>query len=95
MAEVKIKKGLKGTITNYRRARHHQYLKHMLIKFDGYDDDKSAAELIGKEVQWETRSGKLLRGKIQATHGKNGVLRAIFEKSMPGESLGTEVTIRK
>ncbi|NHI91055.1 MAG: 50S ribosomal protein L35ae [Candidatus Lokiarchaeota archaeon] len=95
MAEVKIKKGLKGRIMNYRRARHHQYMKHVLIKFPDYDDDKIAAQLIGKEVQWETRSGKILRGKIQATHGKNGVVRAIFDKSMPGESLGTEVTIRK
>ena len=95
MAEVKIKKGLKGTIINYRRARHHQYLKHILIKFNGYDNDKNAAELIGKEVQWITRSGKSLKGKIRATHGKNGVVRVIFEKAMPGESLGTEVTIRK
>ncbi|MHA1785963.1 MAG: 50S ribosomal protein L35ae [Candidatus Helarchaeota archaeon] len=95
MSEVKVIKGLKGTIINYRRSRHHQHMRHLLIKFPEYDDEKKASQLIGREVQWTTRSGKILRGKIKAVHGKNGVVRAIFEKSMPGESLGTEVTIRK
>jgi len=95
MSEVKLVKGMKGTIMNYRRARHHQYMRHILIKFPDYDDDKKSAPLIGREVQWVTTTGKVMRGKIAATHGKNGVVRAIFEKSLPGQALGTEVTIRK
>ncbi|MHA1301787.1 MAG: 50S ribosomal protein L35ae [Candidatus Helarchaeota archaeon] len=86
---------MSGTIVNYRRSRHTQHTKHILIKFDDYNDDKKAAILIGREVIWETQSGKLMRGKIVATHGRNGVVRAIFEKGLPGEALGTQLKIWK
>ena len=80
---------------NYRRSRHTQYTRHILIKFDDFNSDKEAAKLIGREVVWETSSGKLLRGKIVKTHGRKGVVRAIFEKGLPGESIGTKLKIFK
>ncbi len=95
MSEVKVIKGMAGTIMNYRRSRHTQHTKHILIKFDDYNNDKEAAKLIGREVVWETKSGKFIRGKIVATHGKKGVVRAIFNKGLPGEALGTKLKIWK
>ena len=95
MSEVQVIKGMTGTIVNYRRSLHIQHTKHILIKFDGYNNDKEAAKLIGREVVWETKSGKLLRGKIVKTHGKKGVVRAIFNKGLPGEALGTKLKIWK
>ncbi|MHA1379799.1 MAG: 50S ribosomal protein L35ae [Candidatus Helarchaeota archaeon] len=95
MNETKIIKGMTGTIMNYRRGKHITHPRHILIQFDGYENDKKAAVLIGREVAWETRSGKLMRGKIVATHGRNGVVRAIFQKGLPGEALGTKLKIIK
>ncbi|MHC1592236.1 MAG: 50S ribosomal protein L35ae [Candidatus Helarchaeales archaeon] len=92
-APVEILKGKEGIIMNFRRSRHHQYLRHVLIKFPG-DDGPSAAKYIGKTVIWETRTGKQLKGKIVSLHGRKGVVRAIFEKALTGEALGTKVRIK-
>jgi ribosomal protein L35AE/L33A len=34
-----------------------------------------------------------IKGKIASTHGSNGVLRAIFEKGLPGQAITTKVEI--
>jgi len=78
---------------NFRRSRYHQYLKHLLIKFPDVDGP-SASKFIGKTVIWETKSGKTIKGKIVALHGRKGVVRAIFEKALTGEALGTKVRIK-
>ncbi|MHA1787875.1 MAG: 50S ribosomal protein L35ae [Candidatus Helarchaeota archaeon] len=93
MTEVDIIKGKKGIITSYRRGRHTQYNRQMLVKFE-YNSANEAAKLIGKEVIWETKTGKYIKGKIVRTHGKNGVVRVLFKKGLPGESLGTVVKIK-
>ena len=93
MSDIEILKGKKGIITSYRRGRHTQRNKQMLIKFE-YDSDKTASKLIGKQVIWETKTGKYIKGKITRTHGKKGVLRARFEKGLPGDSIGTTVRIK-
>ena len=92
-APTEILKGKEGVIMNFRRARHHQYLKHVLIKFEG-DDGPSAAKYVGKTVIWETKMGKRIKGKIVSLHGRKGVVRAIFEKALHGEALGTKVKIK-
>ncbi|MFX1293567.1 MAG: 50S ribosomal protein L35ae [Promethearchaeota archaeon] len=89
---VKIIKGKIGVITNYRRGRHTQNTKHILLNFNlSYRD---AAQLIGKEVEWTSPAGKILKGKIVALHGKKGVVRAIFKKGLPGEAIGQPIKIR-
>ena len=89
---VDIVKGKTGVIMNYRRGRHTQYTKHILLNFKmSYQE---AAKLIGKTVEWISPGGKVLKGKIVALHGKKGVVRAIFQKGLPGEALGQPVKIR-
>jgi large subunit ribosomal protein L35Ae len=94
MSEIEILKGKKGIIMSYRRGRHTQRNKQMLIKCFEYDSDKIASKLIGKRVIWETKTGKYIKGKITRTHGKKGVLRARFEKGLPGDAVGTTVRIK-
>ncbi|NVM54104.1 MAG: 50S ribosomal protein L35ae [Candidatus Helarchaeota archaeon] len=85
-------KGKTGVIANYRRGRHTQNTKHILLDFNlTYQE---AAQLIGKEVEWTSPAGKILKGKIAALHGKKGTVRAIFKKGLPGEALGQRVRIR-
>lgn len=89
---IKIIKGKTGVIANYRRGRHTQKPKHMLLNFNlTY---REATQLIGKVVEWTSPAGKILTGKIVALHGKNGVVRAIFKKGLPGEAIGQPIKIR-
>jgi len=83
---------MNGTILNYRRARHHQKPNHLIIKVPGVTSKDDAAKLIGKKVTWNTGKKDMI-GKIASTHGNNGAVRAIFETGIPGQALGTKVTI--
>lgn len=81
---------------NFRMARHHTKGNHMIIKIDGINTREEASKLVGKEVIWKTPSKKQreIKGKIASAHGNKGALRVIFEKGMPGQSIGTKVIIK-
>jgi large subunit ribosomal protein L35Ae len=83
-----------GIIVNFRRGRKTYTPRHYIIMVEGVNDKKKAASLIGKSVSWKTSSGKILTGKIAATHGSKGVVRAIFEIGLPGQAIGTKVEIK-
>lgn len=84
-----------GTVVQFRRGRKTVHKKHFLINV-GVDSREKAEKFVGKEVIW-TSPGKLkkeLKGKIAAPHGNNGLVRAIFERGLPGQALTTEVKIK-
>ncbi|MCD6404112.1 MAG: 50S ribosomal protein L35ae [Nanoarchaeota archaeon] len=83
---------MKALILSYRRGRHTQNTRQMLIKVEGLDVE-GASKLIGKEVVWRSKGGKEIKGKISSLHGRKGVLRVIFERGLPGQAIGTEVEI--
>ncbi len=86
---------IKGVIVNYRGGRHTQDPRQCVIEFEGIEDKGEAAKLIGREVVWRhPETGKVIRGKVVATHGNNGAVRARFERGLPGQALGTEVEVR-
>jgi large subunit ribosomal protein L35Ae len=85
---------MEGTIVNFRTARHHQYDNHMVIKPEGYSEREKAKSLVGKTVVWTTETGKEIKGKVASAHGNSGAIRAIFEKGMPGQSVGTKIKIQ-
>ncbi len=84
----------KGKIIQFRRGRHTVHEKHFLIEIDKCDDKEKASKFIGKDVEWKSPAGKVIKGKISAAHGNNGVVRAIFEKGLPGQAVTTEVEIK-
>lgn len=84
---------MEGTIVNYRMGRHHQNDSQMVIAVPDYDSKDKAEELVGKSVTWTSPAGKELKGKISATHGNSGAVRAIFDTGMPGQAVGTKVKI--
>ena len=90
---IDIIKGKTGVVVSYRRGRHTQYTNHILLNFN-MPSYREATKLIGKEVEWISPSGKILKGKIVALHGKKGIVRAIFHKGLPGEAMGQPVKIR-
>ncbi len=83
-----------GKVVQFRRGRHTLTEKHMLIEVEGIDSKEKAAELVGKAVEWKSPAGKLIKGKVSGAHGNKGVVRAIFEKGLPGQSIGTDVDIK-
>lgn len=66
----------------------------MIIQVEDVDSKEKAKEMIGKTVIWTSPAKKELKGKITNPHGNKGVMRVLFETGMPGQAIGTEVTIK-
>ncbi len=84
---------MEGVIINFRGGRHTKYTNHMIITIDGFDTREKSQKLLNKPVAWKTPSGKEIKGAIKNVHGNKGAVRAIFERGMPGQSVGTKVSI--
>ena len=86
----------KGTVVQFRRGRKTFTPKHFLIEIEGVDNREKASKYAGKLVTWKStgKEPKMINGKIASAHGNNGVLRAIFERGLPGQAIGTEVEIK-
>lgn len=84
---------MEGIITSFRRGRHTQYDKQMIIEVDGVDSKDDAEGLVGKSVSYDTGE-KTIEGEVTAAHGNSGAVRALFETGMPGQSLGSTVAIQ-
>ncbi len=83
-------------VIQFRRGRKTYTPRHFLIEIQGIDSREKATEFVGKEVIWTStgKDTKKIRGKISSAHGGNGVVRAIFEKGLPGQAIGTEVELK-
>ena len=86
---------MKGIIVNFRRGRRTQKTNQMILEVEGTDSLQKAKALVGKEVVWSApgKQKKQIKGKISSAHGAKGTVRAIFEKGMPGQSIGERVEI--
>lgn len=83
-----------GKVIQFRRGRHVIHERHFLIEIDGVSNREEAGKFVGKEVVWKSPAGKEIKGKVSSAHGNKGVIRAIFEKGLPGQSITTEVEIK-
>ena len=59
----------------------------------GLTSREEAKKMAGKKVIWKSISGKQIEGTISDAHGNKGLLRAIFEKGLPGQAITTEVEV--
>ena len=84
---------MKAKVLSFRRGRHTQKTNQLLLSIKDVDTRSAASGFIGKKVQFKTKSGKLLQGKIVSPHGNKGTMRARFGKGVPGEILGKEIDI--
>ena len=80
-------------VVQFRRGRHTIHEKHFLIEIEGSSTKKDAEKFVGKEVQWKSPAGKIIKGKMSSAHGNKGLVRAIFEKGLPGQAITTKVEI--
>ena len=81
-------------ILQFRRGRKTIHEKHFLIEIEGSKNREDATKFVGKAVEWKSPAGKIIKGKISSAHGNKGVVRAIFEKGLPGQAVTTKVEIK-
>ena len=84
---------MEGIILNFRGGRHTQYNNQMLVQVNGINTKEEAKTLIGKTVVWVSPSNKEIKGVIKSTHGSRGIVRVLFERGMPGQSITQKVKI--
>lgn len=85
---------MEGIIVNFRGSRRVKKGNHMIVKVSDIDNREKASSLVGKKATWKTSAGKIISGKVASVHGNSGALRIIFETGMPGQSIGTKVSIQ-
>ncbi len=83
-----------GKVVQFRRGRHTIHERHFLIEVEGSKSKKDSEKFVGREVVWTSPAGKIIKGKVSGTHGNKGVVRAIFEKGLPGQAVTTKVEIK-
>jgi len=77
---------MKGKVIQFRRGRHTIQERHFILDF-GLKNKEEAAKLSGKTVEWKSSAGKIITGRISASHGNKGLVRAIFERGLPGQAV--------
>jgi large subunit ribosomal protein L35Ae len=87
---------MEGVISHFRGSYRRRKGNQLIIVVTGVDSEEKANSVVGKSVVW-TAPGKnktQIKGKVSAVHGRNGAVRVIFERGLPGQSLGTQVTLQ-
>ena len=84
---------MKGIVVQFRRGRHKIHERHFLLDI-GLKNRDEAKKMAGKEVVWKSTAGKEIRGKISDAHGNNGLVRAIFERGLPGQAVTTDIEVK-
>jgi len=83
-----------GRVIQFRRGRKTIHERHFLIEIENVSNKEEAQKFVGKNVSWKSPAGKEIAGKIAAVHGSKGVVRAIFERGLPGQAITTKVEIK-
>lgn len=86
---------MQAKVISFRRGRTMYKPRHFILEVAAIKKKEDAAKLTGKETVWKSPAGKEIHGKIAAPHGNKGLLRAIFEKGLPGQAINTEVEIKE
>ncbi len=86
---------MKAKVIQFRRGRKNYTPRHFLIEIEESNSREDASKFVGKNVVWTSngKDAKKINGKVSSAHGNKGVVRAIFEKGLPGQAIGTDVEI--
>lgn len=83
---------MKAKLINFRRSIKRIHERHYIIDA-GKKNREDAAGIVGKQVVWTSDAGKKINGKISSAHGNKGLVRAIFEKGLPGQAMNDDVEV--
>ena len=84
-----------GKFIQFRRSRRVIHERHFLIEIPDSENREQAEKFVGKKVVWKSPAGKEITGKISGAHGNKGIVRAIFEKGLPGQAITTKVEVKE
>jgi len=84
---------MKAKVISFRRSLKRIHKRHFILDV-GSKNKEEAAKFVGKEVEWKSPAGKILKGKISGSHGNKGMVRAIFEKGLPGQAINTDCEVK-
>jgi len=76
---------MQAKLIQFRRSIKRIHERHFIIDI-GTKSRSEATKFTGKEITWKSPKGKLIKGKINSPHGNKGLVRAIFEKGLPGQA---------
>lgn len=82
-----------GKVIQFRRGVNVIHERHFLLDF-GMTSRAEAEKLKGKNVEWKSPAGRIIAGKISGAHGNKGLVRAIFERGLPGQAITTVVEMK-
>ena len=84
---------MKGIVVQFRRGKQTIHERHFLLDI-GLTNREEAKKMAGKSVEWKSSSGKIIKGRISDAHGGKGLVRAIFERGLPGQAITTEIEVK-
>jgi large subunit ribosomal protein L35Ae len=84
---------MKARVVQFRRGLKRIHEKHFILDVSAKNMEE-AEKFIGKQVIWTSPAGKKIHGKITFAHGSKGMVRAIFEKGLPGQARNNEVEVK-
>ena len=84
---------MKAVISNFRMSRHRQYDNQMIVLVEGVSSIEDATKLVGKTVVWTSSAKKEISGEVRSSHGNSGAVRVLFESGMPGQAVGSSVSL--
>ena len=84
---------MKARVVQFRRGLKRVHERHFILDV-GVKSLEEAGKFAGKEVEWTSPSGRKIKGKISSAHGNKGLVRAIFERGLPGQARNEEVEVR-
>jgi large subunit ribosomal protein L35Ae len=84
---------MKAQVVQFRRGRKKYKPRHFILDV-GAKKREDAEKFVGKEVEWKSPAGKIIKGKIASAHGNNGLVRVIFEKGLPGQAVTTDAEVK-
>ncbi len=85
---------MEGKVVQFRRGRKRIHERHFILNV-GAKSRKEAEKFIGREVIWKSPAGKKIKGEISSSHGNKGLVRAIFEKGLPGQARNDDVEVKE
>lgn len=88
---------MEASVIHYRGSKKNRYKyggNHIILKVATINTKEAATKLLNKKVTWTSTGGKIITGEVVKEHGNSGAVRAIFEKGLPGQSIGGKVDIK-
>ena len=87
---------VKARFMSFRRGRCTQNMNQSILALEGVNDAQATNYYLGKRVAYVYKAHSLKKntkyraiwGKIIATHGHNGAVRAKFQRNLPAQAIG-------